>query len=38
MFKNIWLQFSSTDLNTEVQQLSEEGRDLSSIQGEINAL
>jgi len=38
MQNHIWLHFSTTDLATEVQQLREEGRDLSSVEGEIARL
>lgn len=36
--KHIWLHFSAVDLDTEVRQLTEEGRDLSEVQSEIAAL
>jgi ADP-ribosylglycohydrolase len=36
--KNIWLQFTQTDLETELLQLREEGRDLASAQEDIAEL
>lgn len=38
MPKHIWLHFTATDLNTELQQLADEGRDLSGLQDEIDWL
>ena len=37
MHKFIWLHMSTTDLETELQQLGDEGRDLSSVEAEIAA-
>jgi ADP-ribosylglycohydrolase len=38
MQKFIWLHMTTTDLETELQQLGDEGRDLSSVEAEIAAL
>lgn len=38
MTKHIWLHFTLTDLNTELRQLADEGRDLTGLQATIEGL